>query len=94
MEKVDTVSQTADIFTKPLNSELFFKHCKSLGLTHKPLTVCSLCHLSFTSKNTLHKHIRTSHVEKNAAVGEKRAGEEMDEEGGRLKRNRKDAREP
>jgi len=96
VEKVNTESQTADIFTKPLNSDLFFKHGKSLGLTHKPLTECSLCHLTFTSNNTLHKHIRNSHTaeegenKQKGLRSEKKAGEDTPEEGMSRKRSRKE----
>ena len=68
--KVDSSSQFADIFTKPLSRDLFVKHATGLGLTFARnasgvalicSTSCVLCRSDFPSLTQLHRHLRRSH---------------------------------
>ena len=93
MTKIESELQTADIFTKPLSSDLFFKHCRSLGLTHRPTAQCTKCSLTFVTKNTLHKHIRSMHDNNTGnqtdVLGSKRAAENSEAEYVEGKKQRK-----
>jgi len=55
VEKVDTDDQTADIFTKSLNHELFARFSGALGLIYGPTTECTICRQLFHSRNLLNK---------------------------------------
>ena len=57
--KVDSASQIADMFTKPLPKDALRRHAASVSLVllYFALT-CVLCSEGFYSNNLLHKHLR------------------------------------